>query len=127
MPISISKESLLAKLRQQLKIAESDDAARTKKHRQDEQAALVNFRAKLREALKWEYAKAKKEDFSIGFNRYRNAPDCPKLSAPRFKELIKRVELDERKQPYSIHESTDLYEALMWQPASVRDKETPCD
>ena len=124
MNISMTKEALLKRLKEQLAEAKAEDKRQAEKHQKDEAAALEKWRAKLRAALKSTYHEAKKVD---GYMLRLDPPPCPKLSAPRFERLIASLKLDCRESSFSLHENGDLHEAVTWLPESKRPKETVCD
>lgn len=125
--ITVTKEELLKLLESQEAKAKKEDERIAKSHRKDEQAALMKFRADLREAMKWDYATAKKRS-----GRYSGAvvlvsPSCPRLETPQFADKIANIRRDMRKSPYRIHDGSDIDRALKWVPASERPATTVCD
>lgn len=125
MNISMTKDELLARLKEQLAIAEAEDRRAAEVHEKEEQQALERFRAKLKAALKWDYKTAKKSRYSRDLSM--ESPDCPRLEAPFFKNLITSLKLDTREQKFNLSDGGDLHRAVTWLPASRRPKETVCD
>lgn len=124
--ITLSKDALLKLLEAQEVIAKKEDAKSAKFHQKDEAAALVKFRERLKAALKWDYATAKKSQQDYTNRIEMPSPKCPRLEAPRFRGIIEGIKLDMRKSPYRIHDGGDLHRALNWKPESQRVSETVC-
>lgn len=126
MHISMTRDDLIERLKDRLAAAKADDARIARLHQADEAKALEKFRAACREAMKWDYAKVKKKNFDVDF-AYSARPACPRLQHPAIAVQIRMVELDSRKGPFSIGKGTELYDAVMWQPANERAAKTVCD
>ncbi len=126
MLLSMTKDAILKRLAEKLALAKADDAKVTLQHQKAEDVALVKFRERLKAAMKWDYATAKKrEEVSFG---YRERPSCPTLNAHGIARQIEILKLDMRKvESITIHEKTDLYNAVFWLPDSQQPKKTPCD
>lgn len=127
MYITMTKEELLKRLASQESKARKEDEAKTKEHRKDEEKAMKKFRDKLREALKWDYATAKKKSHDYRTRLDLESPSCPRLEAPRFTKMIEGVKLDMRKAPYRIHDGGDIDRALQWKPEREKAAQTVCD
>src|SRR5689334_20335161 len=102
MNVSITKDSLLEKLGENLKAAKAEDARVIKEHRADEQAALKKFRDKLKAAMKLPYDEVKKFSRYGDKNLCFDAPPCPRLQATPIAKIIEQLKLDERKQPFNV-------------------------
>jgi hypothetical protein len=127
MQITMTRDALLEKLTERFNAAKADDACAAKEHKAAEAKALQAFRARLREALKWDYERAKKEYFSAGLSR-DDRPECPVLQQNDIKRQIEMVKLDQRKGgTYTISTGSDLYLSLMWKPKAEREPRTVCD
>lgn len=75
-PLRMKRDDLLAALEVRRPWAAAMDKAATDRHRADEKAALVEYRAQLRERLKLTYAEAKQAD-------RHNRPSLPYVECPR--------------------------------------------
>lgn len=124
--VSISREELMAKLLEAKAKADKEDARITKKHEQHEAAALKKFRDELREAMSWDYAKAKKNSFEAKLG-WKDHPSCPKRQATPIEVAIAELKADSRKGRFNISPHSDWYQAAFWLPASERPKESVCD
>lgn len=124
MNITMNKVELLEKLNERLDAAKKEDERLKAKHKKDEQAAFVNFQKLLRDALKWDYKKAKRFNFHVGL---QNRPHCPYSCTESIVRLIKSVQLDTRTIRFRISLSSDIYRALMWVPESQKVNKSLCD
>jgi hypothetical protein len=125
MNIVMSKAALILHLAERLKLAKAEDASVLKDHRKAEQETLIEFRAKLREALKWDYKTAKSKYFSV---KEQSKPSCPRSQAAAIYQELRSVQLDTRKsEQFRISPNTDLYNAVNWLPASERTKPDLCE
>ena len=122
MNITMTREAVMAKLQEQLKIAQAEDVKALKKHKADEETSLKKFKQKLREALSWDYQKLKTNRFHVGVS----GPSCPYRQAERFEWAIKEVSLDTRTRSFRISPSSDLARAIHWVPERLVPKRTLC-
>ena len=105
MNLSYSKDQLLAALRARRAYLTSRDKRELAEHKAAEKKALAEFRAKCREALKVDYATAKRV-YNGGWNSEAlkiKAPNCPRLSVPMLERAIEQIERDGRKC-YAVNE-----------------------
>lgn len=123
MTITMTKEALLERLNENLRRANAEDEKALKKHREDEQNALKRFRAILRDALTWDYKKAKARYFNPETPR---VPTCPVRQAENLERIIKSIKMSTIKGNWSIRTGSDIYDALHWMPESEK-KKTVCD
>jgi hypothetical protein len=121
--ISISRDELMAKLLEAKAKADKEDEKAADKHKREETAALVAFRAAIREALKWDYETAKRRYMRVQLDR---TPSCPSRVARPIELAIAQVKMDNRKGPYRLSHVSDWYKAASWLPASDRPKESVC-
>ena len=123
MTISMTREALLARLNDRLAVAIREDERIKKEHAIDEKKSLAIFRNKLREAMKWDYAKLKAMGFSVGLN-YDDRPKCPRSESDKIAAVIRSVEYDTRKRPFRI--DAELYAAINYLPLAERPKLDMC-
>lgn len=123
MTITMTKESLLEHLNDNLRRANAEDEKALEKHRKQEQDALKRFRAILRDALTWDYKKAKANYFNI---KRIDRPGCPTRQSDNLERIIKSIKMSTIKGNWSIRTGSDIYDALHWMPESEK-KKTVCD
>lgn len=124
MHISITRDALLDKLRENQELAKADDILAKKKHEQDEQRAVKLFREKLTAAMKWTYPEMKKRRFEVELG-YDSRPECPKAELPKIQRVIQEVLLDKR-EAYTLAPNTDVFDAVLWLPKAKRPKPDMC-
>lgn len=90
-----SKQALLDALESRRSWAIQLDARNDKEHKAKEKACLKEFKARLREALKWDYATLKKKGFEVDVN-YRDRPGCPMSFVTELDRAIGQVRNDGR-------------------------------
>lgn len=123
--IQMTKEEVLARLREQLPIAEAYDKESAKKHKEDEKAWHARFKASMLKLSKADYVTAK------NFTRYGDirvpvgqAPECPLAKAVQIKRAIQRVEMSNLKayRMSGDHGSMhgDIYALVTWEPDPPR-------
>jgi hypothetical protein len=122
--ISIGRDELLKLLEDAKARADKEDAKAEKKHMADEAALLLRFRAKCREALKWDYETFKKNYFRVGVE---DRPYCPQRLARPIEMAITQVKMDTRKGRFRLTDQSDWYRAATWQPEADRPKASVCD
>lgn len=126
MNIVMTKEALISHLTHRLKLARAEDDRLLKEHQKAEQRALVEYKDKIRKALKWTYAEAKQ------FHRTRDisfeSPSCPRPQSTLIDRELRCVKIDTRKRgEFTIVPKTDLYDAVQWLPEAERPKASLCD
>lgn len=127
MTISMTREALLEKLNERLAAAKAEDEKNRKLHVAEEKKALQEFRIRLREAIKWDYA-AWKGYVDAHYQGLRpKFPSCPMLHANGIQRAIKAAGWDTRKSAFRISETSDYWRALNWLPPSEVPKTTVCD
>jgi hypothetical protein len=125
MNIVMTKPALIAHLTERLKLAKAEDEKALRKHITEEEKCLLKFRANLKEAMKWDYAKAKNKYFDVP---NPSPPSCPRPEANLIDRELKSVKLDMRKvETFTIKPGTDLCRAVNWVPAAERLKDSVCD
>ena len=122
--LRMTRDQILARLQEQLLIAEAHDAEQLKAHRQAEADYLKQFRDACRAALKWDYQTAKTNYFRPLENAANRSPACPRPVAPRIKEAIRVWSIDGRtsKNQLTIAErgrNGTLYYLLTWTPDPI--------
>lgn len=128
MTISMTREDLLAKLKQVLKEAQAEDRRVAARHQQEERKALETFRTAVRKALKWDYPTAKKERFEVGLYHSDRPDRCPSRQAAPIEQMIQNIMLDSNQnKTYSFGPGSDIYQAVAWMPESKRIKQSVCD
>lgn len=120
----MSREHLLAKLNDQLKIGQAIDKKALAAHHQAELELHKLFKAHLRDALKWDLATAKKQYFQVGVDYdTRRRASCPLSVARRFSAAIESIALDDR-STYRMSPGSTLHDLITWAP--VVDDGTVC-
>jgi len=125
MQITMTREALIARLKDRLKLATAEDAEVAKKHAAEEQAALKAWRAKLREALKYPYARAKTVGPYCGESLDFKAPECPLRKAVPIQVVLQMIELSTSKT-IAIKDDSDIGKAINWTPAAERLSRSVC-
>ena len=124
MSIVMAKDKLIEHLTERLKLAKAEDALKLAAHRSQEQAALLKFRERLREALKWDYKKAKEYCYRKSISI--ESPACPSSQAAAIDRELRCVKLDVRKQ-FTVTPKTELFSAVNWLPEAERPRSSMCD
>lgn len=122
MQITMKRDNLISQLEAKLAEAKLEDAKAAEKHRKAEDAAMEKFRTKLKEAMKWDWKKAKAaryNDIAV------EVPACPRLEHKPIEAVLKMVRASESKQ-FVVKSDTDIHRALFWIPAS-KQRNTVCD
>ena len=124
--IQMTKEEVLARLREQLAIAKAHDKVVAAKHKEDEKAWFKNFKEALKMASTWDYSKARSHI------RYRGevslpigqAPECPMSQTVAIQRAIDRVSMSNLKVYKMSGDRNlahgDLYALLVWEPDPPR-------
>ena len=115
--LAITKDDLVLVLKDKLPAAKAYDAERMAAHRKVEAEKLTEFRQWCRDAVKWDYATAKKRNFSPA-DKYALRAECPVLLASRMERAIARLSVDGRKKLTldSGGRDADLYSLATWDP-----------
>lgn len=92
--LMMTREELIEQLEARRPWAVRLDARRLKAHQVAEREALKTFRASLREALTWDYKKAKAEYFQP--NIRTSGPTCPRSVVAVLETAITRAKADRR-------------------------------
>lgn len=92
-----SKEAFIAALEGRRKFWQDYDKRQEREHKAAEQAWLVKARAKLREALKWDYETIKKNLDYGGVLRLRDTPSCPRLMEPKIDSTLRALKFTQSK------------------------------
>jgi hypothetical protein len=90
-----TKEDLLTALENRRAILTQYDKRRLWEHQIAEREHLKRFREKLREALKWDYATAKKEWWQVSRD---SAPSCPPSLIAKLDKTILRLSVSEQQR-----------------------------
>lgn len=109
--IVIDREQLLVELEERRAWAQRLDAKNIHDHARKEQAALVGFKKRCREALKWTYEELRAHNFEVGV-KYSTRPDCPEIVEEKLDRALAIVRLDNRKS-LTLTEGGECYE-LFW-------------
>ena len=104
MAMRFTRDQLLEQLRGQLGKAVLYDKEQKALHKKAEKEALERFRASLREALKWDYATARKNWFSV---KETNRPSCPDSMETTVRRAIAMVERSAQKT-YTVSDNSWL-------------------
>ena len=129
-----SKAELLAAIEALRPRAREHDAAAKIKHAKDEKAYLKAWKAAVREALKWDYATAKRHGFKISvtdpgvgedYFGVRHAPACPTMREHRVDEALSIVgHMAEFTRPIEVHQLSSKYRRL-WGVLTMNTPEKP--
>lgn len=118
----LTKEALIERLHEQLPLLRERDEKVLAEHRKAEQQALKDFRALLREMLKWDYQTARQNSFEMPYNRRRSlSTSCPTMLAPRAERSLELLAVDRRRR-YSLSPDgslASLYELVTWSPNPI--------
>jgi endonuclease/exonuclease/phosphatase (EEP) superfamily protein YafD len=90
-PLTMSREELLATLNARMPAAKAADKKALDAHRKQEVQFLENCKKGWREALKWDYETAKKKQFTPNRGSYYG-PSCPMSKESELTRLISMVE-----------------------------------
>lgn len=97
MDFSFSKQGLLDALEARRSWAESLDKRQASEHKKAEKAAVDKFRAKCREALKWDYEQIKAFSWDYRSGRdWITVPTCPKSNLQSLDIALKQIQRDGR-------------------------------
>ena len=110
-----TKEQLIATLEAMRSAVAAADAEVAAKHHADELTYLETWRARLQEALTWDYETAKKHSFNIKGNSF--APSCPVSRMSQLNYWLHNVKISEQKR-YAISSSgaySRLHKLLMFE------------
>lgn len=125
MQITMKREDLIEKLKQQISLAEVEDNRIAKVHKADEHKALSKFRAKCREAMKWTYEEAKIGNYTTRTISL-DPPSCPVRYATRIKVILRLIEMSYSPR-FSVREGSDIHAAVSWVPESKKPPRTVCE
>lgn len=92
---SATRTSLIELLESRRPMWDRYDKQRIIEHRSAEKEALETFRARLKEAAKWDYKTAAKHSFRTGLNS--SGPTCPIPLVPELDRIIAMLKIDSRK------------------------------
>lgn len=112
--VTMPKEQLVARLKEQEKIAKAVDAANLAEHRKVEMACLQTLRERARAATKWSYAEAKRHHFQVGIT-YDERPRCPNSVAGMFTAALKALALDSRTK-FVLNPGNPIHQLVCWEP-----------
>lgn len=125
--INMTKEQVLARLRENHATALKLDEDAAKKHAKAEVDALKVVRKAIREALTWDYetVKAHRNWRNIRIDLPAEAsPQCLIRQAPQFANALRLLEVDARKT-FRLSIGGDIGRLVTWQPEPA--KPTVCD
>jgi hypothetical protein len=89
-----SREAFVKALEGRRKFWREYDKRQEREHKAAEQEWLVKARAKMREAIKWDYATLKEAvDYSGRLPLSGDAPSCPRLVEPRLDRVLAALRL----------------------------------
>lgn len=120
MNIIIKRSELLAKLKDRLEAAKRFDAAEEAKVERKKELALIGFRKRLKEALKFDYQKASTCGNYRGFDLSFRTPDAHRPQAEFINRVIQRVQHCSVDR-FVINNGSEDERALLWQPP-VQDR-----
>lgn len=118
--IVMTKEHLLARLREQKAVAETYDREAKARHVIEEREALEKYRKNLRAAAKRPLQQVKARGYD-GQVRSPNFPSCPRSMATEMRRHIDLVSMSEQKA-YTMADSgvhSGLFEAVRWTPTPL--------
>jgi len=133
--INMSREQVIARLRENHALAVKIDEEAAREHRKREVEALKAIKVAMREALKWDWPtmKAKSSQNYYGDNEVSvrvpskvRHPQCPLLIAPQFADAIRLLEVDSRKT-MRLSVTSDFGRLVAWKPPAEEAKRTVCD
>lgn len=90
-PLTYTKDELLAALAERRKAAEKVDAKALAEHKKAERKHLAEFKARCREGLKWDYETLKEKGTHGLFRGLHHAPRCPRSQVSVIDSLIAMV------------------------------------
>lgn len=106
-----TKEQLIEALEAKRRACEVEDFHNVREHKAAEKKALAEFRASLREAMKWDYAEVKENEFRVG--DYSSGPTCPRSMVALLDRTLAFAKASQQKR-YVINKNArhDLYVIL---------------
>lgn len=126
MQITMTRDALINRLKDRLSEAQKEDERTKKAHEKEEQAALVAWRKRLREALSWPYSRAKNCGHYRGESLDFKAPSCPNRESESIGAVLRMIEISTSKT-FHVSDKTDVGMAVNWQPKSQQLGKTLCD
>lgn len=107
MVVSMTKEDVIAKLKERLEVARNVDEKNAVKHRKDEQKTLDLFKAKLRKALLWDWPKLKEIGaLHIKGPLHKNDHTCTKIEKGNQMSTMKAIPVDATSTAVVVRELT---------------------